>query len=140
MVTVVSLAVLTTALFVSLSPASATVGACDVSAGVEVTDLGTHYLVVGTKGNDLIDCAASDKPVEIRGGQGDDQLGGGAFNDLIAGGQGDDEIVGDGGDDRLDGGQGNDQIDAGAGIDTCLGGRGFETLTGCEMADPGQEP
>ena len=140
------LAMLATMALATARPARATAGDCYYSAGVEVINFGSYELLKGTKGNDWINCAGSDVPVEIRGGAGDDDLYGSQYNDVIKGGWGDDYLQGYGGDDWLLGGQDDDYMDGGAGAaDTCLGGRGVDSFgsiggNGCEVSDPGRQP
>lgn len=112
------------------------------SGEASIVDMGTWYLVTGTWGPDTIDCSASDKPVEVRGSFGDDELTGSDFADTLKGGFGDDDLYGGDGDDWLLGGHDDDYMVGGDDTDTCLGGRGFDTFGdgGCETADPGREP
>jgi len=104
----------------------------------EIIDLGDHYLVKGTKGNDVIDCTESDKPVEIRGGFGIDFLYGSDYDDVLKGGFGDDNLWGFSGNDLLQGGWGDDDLNGGPDTDVCLGGWGTDLIVACETAEQGK--
>ena len=127
-------------LLVTASPTRAIHSNCDGEA--DIVDAGTYYIVSGTKGGDWIDCSNSDKPVDLRGGFGDDYLWGSDFGDFIQGGWGDDWLFGLDGDDWIQGGHGDDYMTGGDDTDTCLGGRGFDAFGngGCETEDYGLEP
>jgi Ca2+-binding RTX toxin-like protein len=86
--------------------------------------------VVGTLGNDLIDCSASTVGVNIIGLDGDDFLIGGRGKDYIDAGAGDDWIFSREGDDILIGGDGKDGLFAGPGNDWLRGGDQNDTLFG----------
>lgn len=109
-------------------------GAIQVSFnGVNVTYGGAYQGIIaaGGDGNDTLNFSGvTDLPVEIRGGDGDDNLTGGSRSDAIFGGAGDDAISGGGGNDLLVGDEGNDNISGGAGEDRLRGGRGADILDG----------
>jgi Ca2+-binding RTX toxin-like protein len=109
---------------------STTLVRCAIPSAVRV-DLGD--------GNDRTSFSDLNSPVEINGGNGDDQLqnsskGG---NDVLVGGPGNDELKGYDGNDRLDGGDGDDVVDGGVGSDTVLGGAGNDTVDGDGYENPG---
>ena len=128
-------------LFMVAGPSFA-VDAC--TGASEIQDWGAFYVVKGTKGDDWIDCSASDKPVDLRGGAGNDTLYGSTYADTIRGGWGNDSLYGNTGDDWLHGGHGDDYMDGEGDYDNCLGGRGFDWFgggsVGCDVADYGREP
>lgn len=94
-------------------------------------------IVDGGPGNDVLS-GGIDEDAEFNGGGGDDQLyGGNGFNELDGGG-GDDqlyggdvfnELDGGGGDDRIYGGAGPDELDGGGGQDQLFGGSEDDSLT-----------
>ena len=87
-------------------------------------DAGAYYIVHGTKGVDVIDCTASDQPVEIRGNAGADTLTGSIYADWLLGGWGADILNGGDGADSLYGGWGGDTLNGNGGTEVeCLGGR-----------------
>ena len=105
-------------------------------------------IIVGTSGNDVIDCGSGDTIVDagagndvIRCGPGDDQIDagpgndvvrGGAGNDRIFGGPGNDVLRGDGGSDDLFGNAGSDALntsDGVAGNDSAHGGSGRDACS-----------
>ena len=135
------LAMLAASLIVTVRPVRAAIED-QCSGESEIVDVGSYYIVKGTKGSDWIDCSASDKAVILQGGKGDDYLWGSDYSDVIQGGWGDDWLFGLGGDDWLLGGHDDDYMDGGADTDTCLGGRGFDSFGGggCETQDWGREP
>ena len=67
------------------------------------------------------------RPLEIRGGDGDDLLVGGAGAEHLLGGAGDDTLIGGGGRDTLDGGAGDDEIHL-APEALAIGGAGADTF------------
>lgn len=85
----------------------------------------------GGNGNDQI---VVDKNVRtgltLRGGNGNDTIVGGSGNDRIFGGRGNDVLVGRGGNDYINGGNGNDMILGGRGNDTLVGGNGNDLIAG----------
>jgi hypothetical protein len=93
-------------------------------------------VVIGTDGDDRIDCDGAAEGKVILGQGGDDAITGSRRPDRILGGQGDDGLAGGGGPDLLDGGPGGDSasfraarrgvtVDLGAGTAT---GEGRDTL------------
>nr|WP_311043643.1 metal-binding protein [Rhizobium lentis] len=58
--------------------------------------------------------------IDVKTGDGNDELTGSGVNDIFDGSGGSDVINGNGGDDKLTGGAGNDTINGGAGIDTAV--------------------
>jgi hypothetical protein len=90
---------------------------CVVSGGVTQTDT----LVIGSPGNDTIDCGGTDPAKTILGNGGNDTITGSALDDTIDGGDGNDTITG---------GTGADTISGGLGIDTLSGSAGNDTLVG----------
>ena len=88
-------------------------------------------------GDDRVFVGSSVKPVNINGGEGDDQLRSNGGGDALFGGPGADTLDdrGDGapgGDDLLDGGDGDDTILLGSGDDLVVGGGGRDSV---EMDD-----
>jgi Ca2+-binding RTX toxin-like protein len=88
----------------------------DITFGV----LSLDFILEGGASADIFDArggagtgAAYTEGLELRGGEGADQLFGGSGFDRIEGGGGDDTIGGGEDFDRLDGGPGNDSIDGG---------------------------
>ena len=66
--------------------------------------------------------------LEIKGGEGFDQIFGGVDDEYLFGGGGSDFLKGGGGDDTLDGGDGDDFVFADAGDDVVKGGEGSDTI------------
>ncbi|WP_064682481.1 metal-binding protein [Rhizobium bangladeshense] len=58
--------------------------------------------------------------IDVKTGDGNDELRGSGVNDILDGGGGNDIIDGNDGNDRLTGGDGSDTIDGGAGVDTAV--------------------
>ncbi|MFN2503117.1 MAG: calcium-binding protein [Acidimicrobiales bacterium] len=95
-------------IFVGSGPASAHGGTgCILSPGV--VHLGAF--IIGTAGNDFIDCRNNPLPHTIFGNGGNDSIIGGPGNDTIITGSGNDGINGRGGNDTISGGAGNDSIE-----------------------------
>jgi hypothetical protein len=69
---------------------------------------------------------ATDAPLTVAGGNGNDVILGGAGNDTLSGGNGQDELRGGGGTDVLFGDNGSDLADGGVGTDTELLGNGAD--------------
>jgi Ca2+-binding RTX toxin-like protein len=90
---------------------------CVVGPGVTQTDT----TVVGSAGNDTIDCGGASPGKTITGGPGNDTITGTASNDVISGGDGNDTLTGGAGDDALDGGLGIDTISGSDGADSLIG-------------------
>ncbi len=86
-------------------------------------------------GGDSADAAATDIPVSINGGSGNDNLIGGSGNDTIDGSSGKDEISGEDGDDTLRGSADDDVLTGGFGEDDLDGGAGADDLSGNEDDD-----
>jgi len=128
LVMAVVFAMIAATLLVRASVTSAIHLNCSGESAIE--DAGAYYIVHGTKGvtgfaDDVIDCTASDKPVEIRGNSGDDTLTGSVYADWLLGGWGNDTLNGGDGADSLYGGWGVDTLNGDGGTEvTCLGGRG----------------
>ena len=91
---------------------------------------GDYYRVAGTDGGTTIDLSASNAPLLVEGGDGDDTITGGRGDDVIYGKDGNDTIFGGEGDDILHGGAGDDVLNGGAGNDTLHGGSGNDILNG----------
>ena len=119
----------------------------DTRAGDDEVHGDPEYKIPLPDGNGVIDSEWGIDPgdfeqqallagLEIRGGDGNDQLFGGAHDDLIDGGQGDDLIVGGDGNDDLVGGPGDDVI---AGRDTVRLDR-FEWVTRNEVVQRNDQP
>ena len=90
-------------------------------------------VLVGTKGEEILDgTAATDM---IFGRDGRNTLKGGGGNDLLCGGASKDALAGGDGDDTLTGGNRADALNGGAGNDVLRGGLGSDTLTGRTGAD-----
>ena len=87
-----------------------------------------RVMIIGGAGNNFIDASASNRPVNLQGGAGNDILLGGSANDSLFGGEGDDVLNGNGGHDMLDGGGNNDVLTGGSGNDSLDGGSGSNTL------------
>jgi Ca2+-binding RTX toxin-like protein len=90
---------------------------CVVGPGVTQTDT----TVIGSPGDDTIDCGGTTPGKTIEGNDGNDTITGTDFNDTINGGDGNDTITGGTGDDTLDGGLGIDTISGSAGNDILVG-------------------
>jgi Ca2+-binding RTX toxin-like protein len=104
--------------------------------------------VLGSGGDDTIDCSTAAIPIfayggdgadKMVGGSGPDTLVGGAQKDFIAGGAGNDRLNGNGGHDRLFGGpnadrlfgyEGNDWLEGGSSNDRLEGGNGNDSMYG----------
>jgi hypothetical protein len=69
---------------------------------------------------------ATDAPLTVYGGNGNDFVLGGAGNDTLSGGNGQDELRGGGGADVLIGDNGSDLVDGGVGTDTEILGNGAD--------------
>jgi hypothetical protein len=74
--------------------------------------------VRGQAGNDVVNGVATNAPLTVDGGDGNDQITGGAGADKLLGGAGDDVLNGGAGDNTFVGGAGLDRMTAGAGVDT----------------------
>jgi Ca2+-binding RTX toxin-like protein len=114
------------------SPAHAAV--CTFSSGV----VENGNVVVGTAGNDTIDCSGSTGiGFWIFGGGGNDSITGtNVGTDVLVGDTGDDTISGLDGSDLVYGGAGNDQIDGGAGLNDFISGdAGNDTINGADGND-----
>ena len=85
-------------------------------------------VLVGTAGNDVINCGSGNDRAD--GGGGNDIINCGSGDDVVFGGAGNDTIHGDSGHDRLDGGPGDDTIFGDAGNDRIDGGPGSDRLSG----------
>lgn len=99
---------------------------CVVSVGVTQTPTA----VIGTTGNDTIDCTNASPGKLIQGGEGNDTITGTAFIDIIYGSGGNDTLTGGGGDDVLFGGAGDDTVTGSEGDDILIGEAGADTLSG----------
>ena len=86
--------------------------------------------VVGTIGDDFIDCNGSSADLIIMGLGGDDFIIGGDGNDMIMAGAGDDWVFARDGDNIVRGGEGNDALFSGEGADWVRGGPGNDVLFG----------
>ncbi|WP_210491607.1 calcium-binding protein [Patulibacter sp. SYSU D01012] len=114
--------------------------------GVASCDRGGITRVVIETG-DLDDAATVGEigvPVEVRlgdgndnvsTGSGDDRIDAGSGNDTVDSGAGNDVIVGGAGDDTIAAGVGNDEVDAGTGTDTVDGDLGDDTIVGGDGGD-----
>ncbi|MCC5607995.1 hypothetical protein LC612_14690 [Nostoc sp. CHAB 5834] len=99
---------------------------CVVSVGV--VQLGNT--VIGTPGDDTIDCTNAPEAKIINSGDGNDTITGSAFNDIIDAGDGNDTATGGPGDDTIEGGNGNDTLTGSDGNDTVTDiGDGEDTIT-----------
>jgi hypothetical protein len=112
----------------------------DARAGndwVNLSGLTAQTLVYGGAGSDWINgsCVVTGR-LDLRGGDGNDELRGGAAGDRLDGGGGNDKLYGGAGDDLLIGGDGNDLVKGEAGDDTIVLGSGCDTLDG----GPGNDP
>jgi Ca2+-binding RTX toxin-like protein len=99
-------------------------------------------LVRGGEGNDTITAGGGNDQIFgdtgddlIDGAAGADSLFGGDGNDTLSGGADDDSLSGADGKDDLTGGEGNDTLSAGNGNDTLAGGNGSDVLFGSNGAD-----
>ncbi len=97
--------------------------------------------VVGTLGNDLIDCSASTVGVNIIGLDGDDWIFSRGGDDILIGGDGKDGLFAGPGNDWLRGGDQNDTLFGDNGDDMLFGGKGDDPLFGANGKDlcDGQE-
>ena len=108
----------------------------------EITNNGSHLVIMGGDGNDSIvggnsadmffGDAGDDK---LLGGAGNDSLRGGDGNDTLSGGSGNDKLFSGAGNDSLSGGDGNDTFSAYTGTDKLLGGAGNDSLNGGDGDD-----
>jgi Ca2+-binding RTX toxin-like protein len=81
-------------------------------------------------GEDRLTTAANvEKPMNVNGGEGSDNLTTGGGADVVHGAPGNDTLNGAGGADQLFGDDGNDTMDGGARGDTFNGGGGTDTVT-----------
>jgi len=138
LVMAVVFAMIAATLLVRASVTSAIHLNCSGESAIE--DAGAYYIVHGTKGvtgvaDDVIDCTASDKAVEIRGNSGDDTLTGSVYADWLLGGWGNDTLNGGDGADKLYGGWDADTLNGGAGNDWLEGGQNVDALNGGTETD-----
>ena len=129
------------AVFENATTTHDTVAITGAGAGITLAAL-TKTVVNAGDGDDRIEIQATiNKPAELNGDLGSDNLIGGKGNDKIItgtdaigdtadGGEGNDSIVGGDGDDFLTGGKGNDTIVGGDGVNNLIGGEGNDSLTG----------
>jgi Ca2+-binding RTX toxin-like protein len=88
-------------------------------------------VVIAEAGHDVVAVRASvDKPAELFGDEGNDQLSGGRGHDILHGGDGNDRLSGGAGHDVLYGEVGNDNLAGGTGDDFAFGGSGADQLSG----------
>jgi len=87
-------------------------------------------IVLGTPGNDFIDCKGSTIDLIIIGLGGNDWLAGGDGNDFITAGPGNDIVISRGGNDFIRGGAGDDFLSSGPGNDLLRGSLGDDFLSG----------
>lgn len=85
--------------------------------------------MVGSAGNDSVNCSTATQSLTLVGGNGDDTLKGGDGIDTILGGNGNDSLVGANNHDSLMGEAGNDTLVSGPGNDTLEGGDGSDLYT-----------
>lgn len=97
--------------------AAAQASPCVVGPGVTQTDT----TVVGSPGNDTIDCGGTSPAKTIVGNGGNDTITGSDFADTISGSDGNDTLTGGTGADNMDGGLGIDSISGSADDDTLVG-------------------
>ncbi|QQQ74172.1 hypothetical protein IOD16_23480 [Saccharothrix sp. 6-C] len=119
--------------FVGAGVASAAVP-CTIGPGVTQTDT----TVLGSGGNDTIDCTSANPGKTVYGNGGNDTVTGTAYADTINGGDGNDTLTGGVGNDTLNGGLGTDTLNGSAGNDTLRGpGTDFaqDTLNGGDNTD-----
>ena len=90
----------------------------------------TGRIVLGTPGDDTIDCDGSALDLIIIGLAGNDWLEGGDGDDFISGGPGNDILIGQGGRDVMQGGPGRDFLAGGPGDDLLRGGLADDLLFG----------
>ena len=91
-------------------------------------------ILIGGKGDDVLDAGELSVKNTIRGGLGDDDLFGGPNTDALIGEAGADDLFGEAGKDTLnaqDGVGGNDTLNGGTELDTCKPDAG-DTLIDCE--------
>lgn len=98
---------------------------------------GRANVIVGTPGDDVINCGGGNDRVNgkggndvIRCGSGRDRIKGGSGRDRISGGSGADRIFGGSGRDRIQGNSGNDRLFGGADADRLNGGKGRDRIFG----------
>jgi len=142
-------------------------GCSFLSLGVREIIADHRIVVIGTTGEDFIQCAGASVGVTVRGLGGDDIISGSAFDDNLFGnggcdvvfgadgndfidlGPGDDSGIcrnfvaggyGDDGNDHIKGGPGDDFINGRADNDLCEGGPGTDSYTQCEVCnDPNSD-
>ncbi len=95
---------------------------------------GTQLVIRAGDGDDAV-TVATDGPVTVLGGAGDDRVRGGAGDDELFGLWGNDTLQAGAGDDRVAGGAGDDYVDGQAGDDRLSGGPGADTLYGLDGQD-----
>lgn len=93
-------------------------------------------VINGTNHVDYINVSSSEKPFQINGLSGNDNIIGSDFDDIIYGGKGNDFLYGNNGVDIIYGGEGNDVIYPGTGANYISAGPGDDTIyTGEAYAD-----
>jgi Ca2+-binding RTX toxin-like protein len=95
----------------------------------------TGGTIIGTEGNDYIDCSGAGHPHNIFGFGGNDRIIGSAFGDFIRGGTGNDHLDGRDGTDLMLGEEGNDVVLGGTGGDDLRGNEGSDYVDGGEGKD-----
>jgi Ca2+-binding RTX toxin-like protein len=114
-----------------------------MTSGISITstnNINTES-VIGSKFNDVINFSnlslspVDQRPISLRGGDGNDTLTGSQFNDVITGGSGTDNLIGGSGNDVLTGGtaQGDGTIDSSN--DTLQGGLGNDFFAFYRLAE-----
>ena len=105
----------------------------DGAAG-ENDDVRDVEILIGGKGDDVLDAGELSIKNTLRGGIGDDDLYGGPNGDQLIGEAGADDLFGEAGKDTLnaqDGVTGNDTLDGGTEVDTCKRDAG-DSAVNCE--------
>lgn len=100
------------------------------SAQFDAVHVNAEFAVQASDHDPLIAAFTIEVPeeLEIRGGNGADNITGGLGNDRLFGGNGKDTLLGLAGDDYLAGGNGKDLLNGGFGDDVLLGGNGEDTF------------
>ena len=118
----------------------------DDQGGVDLNDFpdvenvtNAHGVVIGNSLSNIITATPGDlRPLEARGGDGDDFISGGDGDDQLLGEGDNDRLFGNGGNDYLAGGEGDDYSDGGPGTDFIDPGPGEDTEINGENL-PGSE-
>ncbi|HQR41343.1 MAG TPA: calcium-binding protein, partial [Gemmatales bacterium] len=93
------------------------------------------FTIIGSEGDDLVDCRPFSYGCAAYGGGGNDKIYGTSGDDFLDGGDGIDLLDGREGNDQLNGGPGDNTLLGGAGDDLIFGGNGNDDINGQSGAD-----